>query len=140
LALIGWPAGISGSSSSSNSSSRTTGILPDLSPCTALTKLVFDSYIYGRQDLPPLEQEEYLSMVAPLTQLRCLQLERAARVNARIVLVLQLTLPHLQRVELYACGRQLPLLPEGSEQQQKQAALDRVKQLLRPGLVLYVGG
>jgi hypothetical protein len=83
-----------------------------------------------------MEQEEYLSMLAPLQQLRMLRLQFAKRVNARIVLVLQLTLPQLRRVELSCCGSQLPLLPEGSEQQQHQQALERVKQLLRPGLVL----
>jgi hypothetical protein len=58
----------------------------------------------------------------------------APRVNARVVLVLQSLLPQLHVVWLQACGKQLPLMPAGSQAEQEQQALDSVKQLLRPGL------
>jgi hypothetical protein len=70
-------------------------------------------------------------------QLQRVQLCDASRVNARVALALQAMLPQLQRVELLRCGE---LLPEGSEWRQEVRALDRLKQLLRPGLVLEVDG
>jgi hypothetical protein len=129
LALRGWPA------SSSSSSSHASSTLPDLSACTALRVLRFGCHEGGPDHAHP-EQEEFLSMVSPLVTLQQLLLIDAPRLNARAALVAQSMLPQLQRITLRRCGKQLPLLPEGSGWQREGQALTRVKQLLRPGLVL----
>jgi hypothetical protein len=146
LSLHDWPtsssSGGGAGSSSSGRGDHAKTVLPDLSPCTALTALEFgspeeaSSRGRGRGLVEP-EQEEYACMLAPLMQLQRVQLCDASRVNARVALALQAMLPQLQRVELLRCGE---LLPEGSEWRQEVRALDRLKQLLRPGLVLEVDG
>jgi hypothetical protein len=115
---------------------------PDLSPCTALTALMFGCKAPGTSDehVPP-EQEQFLSMVAPLVQLRRLVFTHAPRLNARVAFALQSMLPQLQYVELQCCGKLLPVAAGGDAEQrqaEEQAALEGVQQLLRPGLVLVV--
>jgi hypothetical protein len=132
LRLYSWPAG------SSSSSSLAVGTLPDLSPCTALTRLVFSCH-EGSPDQVHPEQEQFLAMMRPLGgTLQLLGVQRAPRLNARVVLGMQPLLPRLQHISLSQCGAQMPLLPAGSGVVQQQQALDGVKQLLRPGLVLRV--
>jgi hypothetical protein len=132
--------------------------LPTLSPCTAVTSLTF--YLDSRAGLS-WEQEDILSMVAPLSQLVHLSLCRVRGVNARMVVPLQHMLPHLQLVELSGCGMLLPTPPDGQQQQQQQQQqvveeeedddedagdrlaepmLAKVLQLVRPDLVLQVNG
>jgi hypothetical protein len=84
----------------------------------------------------PLEQEDLLTMVGPLAQLQRLELCDVPQVNARVVLILQHMLPQLQFVQLVRCGSQLPLQPADAGPERQQQAVERVKQLLRPGLVL----
>jgi hypothetical protein len=130
LGLHGWPAGSSG-----NISSHVGATCPDLSSCTALTELAFGC----RKDMQhpvPLEQEDLLTMVGPLAQLQRLELCDVPQVNARVVLILQHMLPQLQFVQLVRCGSQLPLQPADAGPERQQQAVERVKQLLRPGLVL----
>jgi hypothetical protein len=126
LQLSNWPHSSSSSSSSSNSSSRrgcggggesgAGGIqLPDLSPCTVLSKLVF-----SLEAVPgaTLEQEDVMSMLAPLMQLQHLELERAHGLKASVVVTLQHMLPQLQFMQLSDCGRLLPD-PSCAHQQQQ---------------------
>jgi hypothetical protein len=86
-------------------------------------------------------------MVAPLVQLQRLVVGDADLLNARAVLVMQHMLPQLSYVKLRHCGLQLPLaagrprqqqhVPEGAGPlQQEDHVLAKVRQLLRPGLVL----
>jgi hypothetical protein len=131
LELYDWPAG--------SSRSPVLGTLPDLSACTAVTRLVFKCYEGGPdRDPEPAqpEQEQFLSMVSPLVQLQRLVLEGAPRVNARVALVLQSLLPCLQHIKLQGCGELL--LEESATWLQQQQALDCVTQLLRPGLEVEV--
>jgi len=129
-------------------------IVPDLSPCTALTSLAF----VGRDQLHrremPVAQESILSMVAPLKQLRRLEVTNAQRVTAHIALGLQSILPHLQHIQLKDCGSLLYFPdsrvrdtaddPWDSETEvvdpQEDQALQQVLRLLRPGLKLVVSG
>jgi hypothetical protein len=115
------------------------GGLPDLSPCKALTALVFTCLANQHEvaaDTVPQEQEDFLSMVAPLVQLQRLEVHSAPRVNARLALVLQPMLPQLKHLKLWACGVQLPLSAGSPQQQQQEEVLGKVRQLLRPGLLL----
>jgi hypothetical protein len=141
LTIAQWPHG----------STRGAEVMPDLSPCTALTNLAFDSRARtdsGEQ--PPFEQESILSMVAPLQQLQRVEVRHAPRVNARIALALQSLLPQLQFVDLWGCGRLLPgpIAPvphdssdDWSEDEQEEGVspdeglmVQRVLRLLRAGL------
>jgi hypothetical protein len=152
LEVSGWPRG---------SYSTAGGRLPDLSPCSAVTGLSF-SCAKGNTCMRPCdrcaltlpEQEEFLSMLAPLVQLQRLQLSYVPRLDARTVLPLQYMLPALRLVTLMGCSRLLPVpgaAPCIQQQQQQQwqqhqqqeeadeaRALERVKQLLRRSLVLKV--
>jgi len=84
------------------------------------------------------EQEDFLLMLQPLVQLRCLEVTGAPRLNARVALVLQPRLPRLQKLRLWFCGRQAPLAAAGAGQQQQEAEiLGKVKELLG-GLELVV--
>lgn len=125
--------------------------LPDLSPCTAMTLLVFGcdseprSQQQQRRQVVP-EQEDFLSMLATAKQLRQLVLFHARRLNARSVVALQWVLPHLQSLEMWHCGSALPLAASDPQQQhtryrfqEEQEVLAKVKQQLRRGLVLQVG-
>jgi hypothetical protein len=147
LVLTQWPQ-----DSSSSSSSSAGGSMPNLSLCTSVTSLCFGC-MAAPADAPLVpEQEEVLSMLAPLMQLRQLKILGVWRLNARAVLTLQHMLPRLSSVRLVACGSLLPVpaaapneqqQEEDHQQQQEQQhheqrALARVKQLLRPGLVLEV--
>jgi hypothetical protein len=134
LELYDWPL----------PSSRWSAALPDLSPCTAVTKLRFERG-GGPDAAPEPEEEDYLSMLAPLVRLRSLYIERALRLNARAVVPLQYMLPQLQSVELQDCGRLLQVAQGGEQQEEQQQeqrmaeeeATEKVKQLLGPGLQLY---
>jgi hypothetical protein len=84
------------------------------------------------------EQEDFLLMLAPLVQLRCLEVSRAPRLNARVALVLQTMLPKLRKLILKDCGSQLPLEAASAIQQGREEILGKVKELLRPGLQLVV--
>jgi hypothetical protein len=115
------------------------GALPDLSPCTPITSLVF-GYMRPQEGGPlPAEQERLLSMVAPLVQLQRLEVCGAPRVSARVAVPLQYMLPQLEQIMLRRCGR---LVPEGvhapgqqqQQDQQEAEALEQVKRLLRPGV------
>jgi hypothetical protein len=129
--------------------------LPNMSSFTALTSLQLE--LGGRPDYPP-EQEDFLSMLAPLKQLRRLRVQHAEGLNPRAVVLLQHTLPQLQYVELNACG-QLSVVrkhgvqrygaePSVEEQEQlekwyaerERQLLAQVRRLLRRGLELKVGG
>jgi hypothetical protein len=125
LSLNDWP---------SSATTQVCGGLPDLSPCTALSELCFDC---GEQVIWA-EQEDFLAMLAPLVQLRRLEVDRALRLNARVALVLQHMLPQLQELTLGSCGHQLPLAAAAEHQQRQEQILGKVKQLLRPGLQLVV--
>jgi hypothetical protein len=128
LELHGWPAG-------SSSNSPAVGTLPDLSPCTAVTKLMFRGH-HGDSVRSQPEQEQFLSMLGPLVQLQRLEVWEAARLNARVALVLQSMLPQVQCVKLVRCGW---LLPDAyTDHSQEQRALSSVRQLLRPGLEVDV--
>jgi hypothetical protein len=127
LRLVSWPL---------SSTSQNRGGLPDLSLHTALTRLAFASPLLPQESLQPPEQEDFLSMVAPLKQLRRLSIRFAPRLNARAAVPLQLMLPQLQHLELWRCGEELPLAAEGAHRQQQEEILSKVKQLLRPGLQL----
>jgi hypothetical protein len=126
--------------------SQADSTLPDLSPCTALTRLVFGCYKHTYPRAPvPQEQEDFLSMVAPLVQLQRLEFQHAARLNARVAPLLQHMLPQLQLVRLVGCGTLLPSVAgsataDGAEQQQQreEQALAKVQRLLRPGLEVVV--
>jgi hypothetical protein len=124
----------------SSSSSRVGSTLPDLSPCTAITSLIFHCAAAGSSPWVGPQQEDLLSMVTPLVQLQRLEVQCAQWLNARVVLLLQTMLPQLQHVRLWCCGSILvqavgdPEVPPGAEQQ----ALFKVQQLLRPGLALVV--
>jgi hypothetical protein len=127
-------------------------VMPDLSPCTALTSLAFEGNPRQRSREVPLEQEHILSMVGPLKQLQRLEVTNAPRVNARIALGLQLLLPQLQQLDLNDCGRLLPVAASSSdssdseedelqaESQQEWRARQQVLQLLRAGLEVRVCG
>jgi hypothetical protein len=142
LRITGWPHG----------SSREALIMPDLSPCTALTQLGVAGDAWCGDPEPPLEQESILSMVAPLKQLQRLEVTNAPRVNARIALVLQSMLPQLQCVVLEECGRLLPVTAaaansddsswsdEDEEDEQEVLVRQQVLQLLRAGLEVQVDG
>jgi hypothetical protein len=90
------------------------------------------------------EQEDFLSMLAPLVQLRSLWILDADRVNGRIVVPLQYMLPRLQSVELLGCGRLLRVAGGDMQQEEveaaEQQATEKVKQLLRAGLHLELNG
>jgi hypothetical protein len=129
LELEEWPCGSSSYAGSS---------LPNLAPCTALTSIVFSNR-GGVCNAPvPAQQEDFLSMLAPVVNLQRLHVWHAPQLNARAVLVLQGMLPLLHEVELIGCGHLLtaaaggPLVSPEAEQQ----VLAKVKQLLRPGLEL----
>jgi hypothetical protein len=124
-------------------SSRRSAALPGLSPCTAVTDLLFERG--GVPDAAPEpEQEDYLSMLAPLVRLRSLRIDGALRLNARVVVPLQYMLPQLQSVVLQDCGRLLQVAQGGEQQEEQQQeqrvaeeeATEKVKRLLRPGLQL----
>jgi hypothetical protein len=120
--------------------------VPDLRPCTALSVLGFNLDNVGAA----WEQEDFLSWLAPLSQLRSIEVRGARGLNARAVVPLQHMLPQLQHVMLKRCGKLLPVARHVQEQQQQQGAvqgqeaqlaeqmLAKVRQLLRPGLVLEV--
>jgi hypothetical protein len=111
--------------------------LPDLSGCTALWGL----HIGGRAATPLwLEQEEFLHMVAPLVRLQFLTIRAAARVDARIALVLQHMLPQLRHLSLFKAASLVPA-PDGDTldwRADEQAALHKVTRLLRPRLHVYL--
>jgi hypothetical protein len=82
-----------------------------------------------------------------VVQLRSLCIVGAERVNSRMVVALQHMLPRLQSVELHGCGRLLQLAGGNMQQQGQQdpevaeeQATQKVKALLRPGLLLEVDG
>jgi hypothetical protein len=130
LVLEDWP---------SSDTIQPRGGLPDLSPCTALTQLQFTLDRHAddpRMRLP--EQEHFLAMMAPLGQLRHLEVGHVPRLNARVALVLQHMLPQLSEVIMRVCGSQLPLAPASHSSEREEELLGDVKQLLRPGLQLVV--
>jgi hypothetical protein len=116
--------------------------LPDLSPCTALTRLEFRCVKRSRplgRALP--EQEAFLSMLAPLKRLQHLDIHWAPQLNARIVLVLQSMLPQLCNVSLCNCGRLVPEALQGEDpDEEEEEAQTGVEGLLRRGLELLVEG
>jgi hypothetical protein len=128
LQLSGWPQG----------SSRRAVVMPDLSACTGLTGLYFEVIRYPGH-VPQVEQEDILSMVAPLVQLRCLGVHEAERLDARLALVAQHMLPQLE--VLHGCrGCDMPR-PHPMYSGRAPAvggphdtAMERLRQLLRPGM------
>jgi hypothetical protein len=119
-----WPHGSSGS---------TVG-LPDLSPCTALTRLDVWGVMPDPQRHSFAEQQEFISMLAPLRQLKKLRVKNAPKIDVRVVVAVQSLLLELQSVELWDCGS--GTIPFGDQQyRDEQAALKIVQeQQLRPGL------
>jgi hypothetical protein len=139
LDIQGWPLG----------SSSEVLVMPDLSPCTAVTALVFAGRVGEHRQVLPMEQEAILLMVAPLKQLQQLEVTNAPRVNARIALGLQSLLPQLQDIDLVECGRLLPAEPSSGydsddsdeeESEQETRARQQVLQLLRSDLKVMVYG
>jgi hypothetical protein len=136
LEVYDWPA----------PTTRTPAPLPDLSCCTALQSLELDLELVPDAELKA-EQEDFWSMLAPVVQLRYLDITSAERVNSRMVVALHHMLPQLRRVQLVGCGRLLQA-PTGNVQQQgqesvevaEQQATQKVKGLLRAGLELEVIG
>jgi hypothetical protein len=133
MRLVEWPL---------LSPSDTGPSVPDLSACTGLTSLAFGCDVMGAFDAAKVvhpEQEDFLSMLAPLARLRRLSVQYAQGLNARAAVPLQLLLPELQSVVLKICGI-LRRVAAGDQlqQEQEQQMLVKVKQLLRPGLVLEV--
>jgi hypothetical protein len=109
LEIVSWPT----------SSSASEAVLPDLSPCTALTYLGFGcAKPTGPRARP--EQEAFLSMLAPLAQLQELGLYWVPQVNGRIALVLPSMLPQLQRVYLENCGRLVPAVFQGEDPNEEE--------------------
>jgi hypothetical protein len=117
--------------------------LPDLSQCTALSALSFRTLTVAAE----YTKDEYVSMLAPLVQLRSLELYNAGQLSAEAAVQLQHMLPKLQHMSMSHCGslvrqpviecgmRELQALPEhGAEMQ----AFQQVKQQLRPDLRLRV--
>jgi hypothetical protein len=102
--VVHWPLG----------STRAALVMPDLSPCTALTNLAFAPMALQHSRQFPLEQENILLMLAPLVQLQHLEITSAPRVNARIALALQSMLPQLQCLMLGECGHLVPPGPAAS--------------------------
>jgi hypothetical protein len=136
LRVHGWPA------SSSEAQDAAGSQLPDLCAFTALS--VLDFSLSWDHNGSALKQEDLLSMLEPLKQLQCLTVRCVPGLNARAVLVLQHMLPQLQYVRLHGCGQ---LLPVSGQQQgqllpplQAEHLLGKVRQLLRPDLVLVVQG
>jgi hypothetical protein len=122
-----------------NSSSYAGTTLPDLSPCTSVTSLLFDcSWGEGGPATP--QQVDFMAMLAPLVQLQRLEVQDAPGLNATAACTLQFMLPQLQWLKLYLCGDLVPELAHGPEvpPEAEHQVLARVKQLLRPGLVLEV--
>jgi hypothetical protein len=125
-----------------SSSTQPAAGLPDLAPLTALTSFTFRVDSSSMADAP--RQEDVLLMLAPLVELRCVSISYVPCINAQMVGWLQGLMPHLQHVVLWKCGRLVPTAADGlgaQQQQQQQAeaqALAKVRQLLRPGLVLEV--
>jgi hypothetical protein len=138
LDIMDWPHG----------SSSEAQVMPDLSPCTAVTSLAFGAKLGRDVGEVPLEQEAILCMVAPLKQLQRLEVLEAPRVNARVALVLQSMLPHLQQITLSDCGRLLPVAEssgddssdseDDEESDQEFRARQQVLQLLRADLKVLV--
>lgn len=128
----GWPQGAPGSLH---------GGLPDLSPCTALWSLGLGGSTQAANPALLPEQEDIVGMVASVAQLRHVAIHGAPRVNARCALLLQAVLPRLQLVELSQCGSLMPLAA-GAHQHtcDVHQVLAKVRQLLRPGIVLRVSG
>jgi hypothetical protein len=122
-------------------------VLPDLSPCTAVTSLAFACLVTPYPDLVPY-QEDLLSMVVPLVQLQHLEVRDASWVNPRVALGLQSLLPNLQHLAMVNCGWLSAAGPAGQQQQQQQQGegqageeeevLAKLQALLRPGLSLTV--
>jgi hypothetical protein len=133
LELSGWQF---------SSSTQPAAGLPDLAALTALTSFTFRVLSSSMQDT--LQQEDVLLMLAPLVELQYVSISCVPCVSARVMGWLQGFMPHLQHVELRGCGRLVPAAAGGlgaEQQQQQQAeaqALAKVRQLLRPGLVLEV--
>jgi hypothetical protein len=128
LTFDAWP---------SSATNQPRGGLPDLSPCTALEELRLGwhrSAVADQVCWP--EQEDFLLMLAPLVQLRYVEVLQALRLNARVALVLQTMLPKLQKLKLLHCGGLLPLAAAGAGEQEEEEVLGKVKKLLRPGLLL----
>jgi hypothetical protein len=103
-----------------------------------LTELMMGFCSYGASRMMWPEQEDFLAMLAPLVQLRRLEVEYAARLNARVAVPLQHMLPQLQVLTLQHCGRELPMAPAHYPRERQEELLGKVRQLLRPGLQLVV--
>lgn len=119
LALSDWPCG-------TDSGSPTGLSLPDLSHCRGLVLLRLSSCSYGDRAATP-EQDDVVSMLSPLLQLRSLSLQNLRRVNARIVLQLRSMLPHLRHVSLRHCDA-LPLAESAEVQQQLGPGVELIVQ------------
>lgn len=101
--------------------------LPDLSACTALTRLDL-----GRSE--EAEEGDLLVLLQPLApSLRVLCLSNWRRVSPAAAMVLQQVLPHLEKVAFECCGG---LIKEGSSGVSEEKQLQNVRQQLRPGLTL----
>jgi hypothetical protein len=115
--------------------------LPDLAACTALTALTFE--VLHNSIAAAAPQQDVLLMLAPVVQLRHVSIRHVLLINAFIVGWLQGFMPHLQSVSLYGCGRLVPAVegvPGEWLQSCEALAYAKVQRLLRPGVMLYVGG
>jgi hypothetical protein len=132
LAIYDWPK---------RTKDHTGSGLPALSHCTALRELHLNCCY--RDDpastLSPPPVQDFVLMLAPVSQLKRLHVSYAPGFNARGVVVLQHMLPRLRRVLMQGCGSTVRAVAGSSHEQRmqrEQRALRLVKQLLRPKLRL----
>lgn len=103
--------------------------LPDLRACTALQTLVI-----GHSEVAGVE--DAVSMVQPLAlSLQTLSLRGWVRTSPAAAEVLQHVLPHLVTIEFQQCRTLVEEDPTGGSEEEQ---LQRLKQALRPGLLLKV--
>jgi hypothetical protein len=103
--------------------------LPDLSGCTAVTRLLADAY--NEQVLA----KDVVAMVQPLAPtLRVLELQWMECIPPQAATALQDVLPHLEHVHFNRCRKMSADPAAGTEEEQ----LARLRQQLRPGLRLTV--
>jgi hypothetical protein len=118
LRIFGWPC---------------SSTLPDLSGLTA-TRFGFQSSDAGGAS--HLQVVDIVSLVSPLVTLQSLELEDVPLLCAQAVVPLQFMLPQLQSVQIDALRGSA--YDAGAQEPHQMQVLEKVKQLLRPGLQLMV--
>jgi hypothetical protein len=130
LTLNHWPG---------RSANSTAAALPDLSPCTALASLVFECEVLDEALLEwAPDQEEFVSMVAPCSQMQRLLVEGALWLDPSVVLDLQDQLPQLNHLSSAQCSP-LPLEDSYSDCEEPELEeLDKLYAQLREGMSLVL--